>query len=252
MTAGGTGTNIGSRSRRPDSLIGCESARQPGSRNPGARDTADPLRPRATAAPSCLVSTVAHLLPCRLLNRPGRRGHTATARQAWTSLESREGCVAMTDLETLSVKHDSRTVHGRGSRGKFCASRDSSQESSHGYRTPMQLGMIGLGRMGANLMRRLMSDGHHPWRARTPSPPARLATWWRSWRPRAAGSYCLLSSYSPRCRRRRPGCCGATGVVLVVEHHHVGGVRVHRGEGVGDRASRPRAWSRATSSAAVK
>src|SRR6202000_727535 len=27
--------------------------------------------------------------------------------------------------------------------------------------TPMQLGMIGLGRMGANLTRRLMRDGHH-------------------------------------------------------------------------------------------
>ena len=27
--------------------------------------------------------------------------------------------------------------------------------------TPMQLGMIGLGRMGANLVRRLMHDGHH-------------------------------------------------------------------------------------------
>ena len=26
--------------------------------------------------------------------------------------------------------------------------------------TPMQLGMIGLGRMGANLVRRLMRDGH--------------------------------------------------------------------------------------------
>ena len=26
--------------------------------------------------------------------------------------------------------------------------------------TPMQLGMIGLGRMGANLVRRLMADGH--------------------------------------------------------------------------------------------
>ena len=26
---------------------------------------------------------------------------------------------------------------------------------------PMQLGMIGLGRMGANLVRRLMRDGHH-------------------------------------------------------------------------------------------
>ena len=26
--------------------------------------------------------------------------------------------------------------------------------------TPMQLGMIGLGRMGANLVRRLMKDGH--------------------------------------------------------------------------------------------
>ena len=26
---------------------------------------------------------------------------------------------------------------------------------------PMQLGMIGLGRMGANLVRRLMLDGHH-------------------------------------------------------------------------------------------
>ena len=27
--------------------------------------------------------------------------------------------------------------------------------------TPMQLGMVGLGRMGANLVRRLMRDGHH-------------------------------------------------------------------------------------------
>src|ERR1700733_11828758 len=27
--------------------------------------------------------------------------------------------------------------------------------------SPMQLGMIGLGRMGANLTRRLMNDGHH-------------------------------------------------------------------------------------------
>ena len=27
--------------------------------------------------------------------------------------------------------------------------------------TPTQLGMIGLGRMGANLTRRLMRDGHH-------------------------------------------------------------------------------------------
>jgi 6-phosphogluconate dehydrogenase len=27
--------------------------------------------------------------------------------------------------------------------------------------TPMQLGMVGLGRMGANLVRRLMADGHH-------------------------------------------------------------------------------------------
>ena len=26
--------------------------------------------------------------------------------------------------------------------------------------TPMQLGMVGLGRMGANLVRRLMHDGH--------------------------------------------------------------------------------------------
>ena len=26
--------------------------------------------------------------------------------------------------------------------------------------SPMQLGMIGLGRMGANLVRRLMRDGH--------------------------------------------------------------------------------------------
>ena len=26
---------------------------------------------------------------------------------------------------------------------------------------PMQLGMVGLGRMGANLVRRLMRDGHH-------------------------------------------------------------------------------------------
>ena len=26
--------------------------------------------------------------------------------------------------------------------------------------TPMQLGMIGLGRMGSNLVRRLMRDGH--------------------------------------------------------------------------------------------
>src|ERR1700730_14008365 len=30
-----------------------------------------------------------------------------------------------------------------------------------GTDTPMQLGMIGLGRMGANLVRRLMHDGHH-------------------------------------------------------------------------------------------
>src|ERR1700755_2385344 len=28
-------------------------------------------------------------------------------------------------------------------------------------KTPMQLGMIGLGRMGSNLTRRLMRDGHH-------------------------------------------------------------------------------------------
>ncbi len=28
--------------------------------------------------------------------------------------------------------------------------------------TPMQLGMVGLGRMGANIVRRLMRDGHHP------------------------------------------------------------------------------------------
>ena len=27
--------------------------------------------------------------------------------------------------------------------------------------TPMQLGMVGLGRMGSNLVRRLMRDGHH-------------------------------------------------------------------------------------------
>ena len=27
--------------------------------------------------------------------------------------------------------------------------------------SPMQLGMVGLGRMGANLVRRLMRDGHH-------------------------------------------------------------------------------------------
>jgi len=26
---------------------------------------------------------------------------------------------------------------------------------------PMQLGMVGLGRMGANLVRRLVNDGHH-------------------------------------------------------------------------------------------
>ena len=26
--------------------------------------------------------------------------------------------------------------------------------------TPMQLGMVGLGRMGANIVRRLMRDGH--------------------------------------------------------------------------------------------
>jgi 6-phosphogluconate dehydrogenase len=29
--------------------------------------------------------------------------------------------------------------------------------------TPMQLGMVGLGRMGANLVRRLIRDGHHCW-----------------------------------------------------------------------------------------
>ncbi len=28
---------------------------------------------------------------------------------------------------------------------------------------PMQLGMIGLGRMGANLVRRLQRDGHRAW-----------------------------------------------------------------------------------------
>jgi len=33
-------------------------------------------------------------------------------------------------------------------------------EESDATDKPMQLGMIGLGRMGANLVRRLMADGH--------------------------------------------------------------------------------------------
>jgi 6-phosphogluconate dehydrogenase len=41
--------------------------------------------------------------------------------------------------------------------------------------TPMQLGMVGLGRMGANLTRRLMRDGHHCVAYnRTPAPVAQL------------------------------------------------------------------------------
>src|SRR5579871_2668339 len=42
---------------------------------------------------------------------------------------------------------------------------------------PMQLGMIGLGRMGANLTRRLMRDGHHMvvWN-QDPAPIAQLAS----------------------------------------------------------------------------
>src|SRR5262245_29299004 len=31
-----------------------------------------------------------------------------------------------------------------------------------GTSQPMQMGMVGLGRMGANIVRRLMRDGHHP------------------------------------------------------------------------------------------
>src|SRR6201991_1880537 len=34
------------------------------------------------------------------------------------------------------------------------------QRSDMSTDTPMQLGMVGLGRMGANLVRRLMRDGH--------------------------------------------------------------------------------------------
>jgi 6-phosphogluconate dehydrogenase len=37
----------------------------------------------------------------------------------------------------------------------------STEENDMTTDTPMQLGMIGLGRMGANLVRRLMRDGHH-------------------------------------------------------------------------------------------
>ena len=41
--------------------------------------------------------------------------------------------------------------------------------------TPVQLGMVGLGRMGANLVRRAMRDGHRapePTSARRPSAPS--------------------------------------------------------------------------------
>ena len=36
---------------------------------------------------------------------------------------------------------------------------------------PMQLGMVGLGRMGANIVRRIMKDGHTAV-VRLPGPPA--------------------------------------------------------------------------------
>jgi 6-phosphogluconate dehydrogenase len=35
------------------------------------------------------------------------------------------------------------------------------KEQEMGTEKPMQLGMVGLGRRGANLVRRLMRDGHH-------------------------------------------------------------------------------------------
>ena len=68
---------------------------------------------------------------------------------------------------------------------------------------PMQLGMIGLGRMGANLVRRLMRDGHRcvvydvnadggeGAGRRGATGPARSKTSWPSWRsPAPSGSCC--------------------------------------------------------------
>ena len=64
--------------------------------------------------------------------------------------------------------------------------------------TPLELGMVGLGRMGANLVRRAMSDGHRcagtdvnadavcarwPRRGWREQPPRR--SWWRLAPPRA-------------------------------------------------------------------
>ena len=54
----------------------------------------------------------------------------------------------------------------------------------------MQLGMVGLGRMGADLVRRLMQDGHEctvydvrPDAVRTlpGREPSAWLIWWRSW-----------------------------------------------------------------------
>ena len=59
---------------------------------------------------------------------------------------------------------------------------------------PMQLGMIGLGRMGSNLVRRLMRDGHRcvaydvsaeavkGLEGEGATAPARSRTSWPSWR----------------------------------------------------------------------
>ena len=67
----------------------------------------------------------------------------------------------------------------------------------------MQIGMIGLGRMGANIVRRLMRAGHAcVVYDRDPAPAAELAgegawpaqawpSWWRRWRRRVwFGSCC--------------------------------------------------------------
>jgi 6-phosphogluconate dehydrogenase len=66
--------------------------------------------------------------------------------------------------------------------------------------TPMQLGMVGLGRMGANLVRRLMRDGHQcvvydvnpdavtSLQAEEQRGPAHWLTSWASWtRPARCG-----------------------------------------------------------------